>query len=798
MIAPATGHGDRGRGEADVLLGTGDAAREAAPLPEVWAGVECTVNRVGERYFDQLARNGHAARGDADLDRLAALGIRALRFPVLWERVVPGSVDALAHADWAWSDARLGRLRELNVRPIVTLLHHGSGPPGTSLLDPTFPARFAAYARAVAERYPWVEDWTPINEPLTTARFSALYGFWYPHAADERSFARAFLHQMQGIAQAMRAIREVVPSARLVQTEDLGKTHATPALAYQAAFENARRWATVDVLTGRLRPSDPMWRWLVEVGGLDTAELDAFRDAPCPPDILGLNHYLTSERFLDRRLSRYPTHTHGSNGTHRYADIEAVRVLRDGPDGPAALLREAWERHGLPLAVTEVHLACTREQQLRWLQRVWQAAVQLRAEGVDVRAVTPWAALGSFDWNSLLTRDAGHYEPGLFDVRGPEPRPTALAHTVRDLATRGTSDHPALAGPGWWESPERLLYPAVRNHRGRARDADTVLDRRDAMAPRRRVALATVSMDEAQPVLITGAHGTLGRAVARACQARGLAFVALGRGELDFTDASAVDAALGVHRAWAVVNCAGYVRVDDAERERDVCWRENVCGPATLARACAARGVRLATFSSDLVFGDAHGDPHGAPRPFVEHDAVAPCNVYGASKAEAEVRVLTHMPEALVVRTSAFFGPWDEWNFLTIALRELASGRDFHALHDVTVSPTYVPELVDATLDLLIDGERGVWHLASASALSWLDFARLGAERAGLDTSRLLPQSLEDARLPAARPRWSVLGTARGVLLGQVENAICHYLATRGAPAPAAAARAPQAEGVAA
>jgi dTDP-4-dehydrorhamnose reductase len=262
--------------------------------------------------------------------------------------------------------------------------------------------------------------------------------------------------------------------------------------------------------------------------------------------------------------------------------------------------------------------------------------------------------------------------------------------------------------------------------------------------------------------------------------------VALGRAELDVTDASAVDAALTAHRAWAVVNCAGYVRVDDAERERDACWRENVAGPAALARACAARGVRLATFSSDLVFGDVDG----APRPFVEDDPVAPRNVYGASKAEAEVRVLTHMPEALVVRTSAFFGPWDEWNFLTIALRELASGRRFHALHDVVVSPTYVPELVDATLDLLVDGERGVWHLAGAGALSWLDFARLGAARAGLDASRLEPLALEEARLEAPRPRWSVLGSTRGVLLGAVENAICHYLAVRGAPAAAAPAAA--------
>ncbi|GLC24322.1 family 1 glycosylhydrolase [Roseisolibacter agri] len=768
MTSPATGAATgRGRDGRDAKAQRDQQQQVVETMrPEVWAGVECTVNRVGERFFDQLARNGHHVRDD-DVDRLAALGVAAVRFPLLWERTSPDGV----HHDWSWSDARLDRLRALGVRPVVTLLHHGSGPRDTSLLDPGFPARFAAYARAAAERYPWVEEWTPINEPLTTARFSALYGVWYPHARDDRSFARAFVHQMQAIALAMRAIRAVIPHARLVQTEDLGKTHATPALRYQAAFENERRWATADLLTGRLAPRDAMWRFLVERGGIDARVLHEFRKAPCPPDLLGINHYLTSERFLDRRLRRYPAHAHGGNGTHRYADVEAVRVLAEGTEGPEALLREAWDRHHLPLAVTEVHLACTREQQLRWLDRVWHAALRLRAGGVDVRAVTAWAAFGSFDWNSLLTRDAGHYEPGLFDVRAPSPRPTALAAMVRDLATHGRCEHPALAGPGWWEAPERLIYPPARRH------GASVLDRREAGASLLRVPLRESAPRAPRPVLVTGAHGTLGRAVARACAMRGLAYVALGRAELDAADAAAVEAALAAHDPWAVVNCAGFVRVDDAEREREACWRGNVHGPATLAQACARRGVRLATFSSDLVFGDA-----AEPRPFVEDDPVAPRNVYGASKAEAEQRVQGLMPEALVVRTSAFFGPWDEWNFLTIALRELSAGNAFRALADVTVSPTYVPELADATLDLLVDGERGVWHLASESALTWLDFARLGAERAGVDASRLVPIALADARLPAARPHWSVLGSARGPLLGAVENAICHYLAARGAP----------------
>ena len=79
-----------------------------SPL-EVWGGVETTVNRIGERYLDQLARSGHCQRLD-DLDRFAELGIAALRFPVLWERIAPGR---LSDADWSWADAGLARLRAL-------------------------------------------------------------------------------------------------------------------------------------------------------------------------------------------------------------------------------------------------------------------------------------------------------------------------------------------------------------------------------------------------------------------------------------------------------------------------------------------------------------------------------------------------------------------------------------------------------------------------------------------------------------------------------------------------------------
>ena len=138
------------------------------PPLEMWAGIECTVHRLRDQYYGQLERNGHATRLD-DLDRVAALGVRALRYPVLWERTAP---DGPESADWRWADERLGRLRELGVRPIVGLVHHGSSPGQTSRVDPGFVDGLAAYASAVAERSPWVEEWTPVNEPLMTARFT--------------------------------------------------------------------------------------------------------------------------------------------------------------------------------------------------------------------------------------------------------------------------------------------------------------------------------------------------------------------------------------------------------------------------------------------------------------------------------------------------------------------------------------------------------------------------------------------------------------------------------------------------
>ncbi len=707
---------------------------------ELWAGVECSFTRIHDATFDQLTRTGHGARLD-DLDRIASIGARAVRYPVLWERTAPRGAEL---AEWAWTDERLDRLRQLSVRPIVTLLHHGSGPSTTSLLEPSFVTGLADFAGAVARRYPWIDDFTPVNEPVTTARFSALYGIWYPHARSEAAFVSALLNQCAATRGAMRAIRRANPTARLVHTEDFGTVFSTPRLDYQASYENAVRELGLDLLTGRVDRHHPLRSYLVRHGA-NEALLDLLADDPCPPDIVGINYYLTSDRMLDERTDRYPPPSRGGNGRDSYADVEAVRVRAEGIVGHRALLENTWRRWGLPVAITEVHLGGPPEQQIRWLLEAWKAAQDARKRGVDARAVTVWSAFGAMDWDSLMLQTRNHYEPGMFDVRGATPRPTALASVARDLASRGSTSHPLAAEPGWWREPTRILYPPARR-------------KPSPTSPR-------VSC----PVLVTGAAGTLGRALVRVCLERGVFAVALSRDELDVRDDGAVTRVLAQFRPWAVLNAAGYVRVDEAELDRDACFDLNTAACAGVAAACAHHGMRYVAFSSDLVFDGQKNAPYH------ERDGVRPLNVYGLSKAAAERLTLAVHPGALVVRTSAFFGPWDAHNFVTRTLVDLRARRRANVAADAVVSPTYVPDLAHAVLTLLVDGASGVWHLANRGATTWADLARTAARRAGVPEDGLVACPTEELRLRARRPLYVALASERSELMPTLDDALARY-----------------------
>jgi dTDP-4-dehydrorhamnose reductase len=274
-----------------------------------------------------------------------------------------------------------------------------------------------------------------------------------------------------------------------------------------------------------------------------------------------------------------------------------------------------------------------------------------------------------------------------------------------------------------------------------------------------------------QPILITGATGTLGQAIQRVCRIRGLHAVLLNRASLDIADPASVARVLRQYQPWAVVNAAGYVRVDDAEADAARCYRENTTGPRLLAQACAAQGVQLLTFSSDLVFDGYH------TAPYRESDLARPLSVYGRSKLLAEQAVLMHLPSALVVRTSAFFSAWDKHNFVHHALTAARQGELFAAADDVVITPTYVPDLVNTALDLLLDGAHGLWHLANQNPCTWAELAQLALRLAGLDEACVQPRAATSFGWAARRPLFSALASEHGALLPSVESALHRHLA---------------------
>lgn len=609
---------------------------------EIWGGIECTINRVGDKYLDQLEYSGHYDRKE-DLSLFADLGIKKLRYPVLWEKHQPESGQEI---DWNATSASLSRLLELKVEPIVGLVHHGSGPTYVNIAEESFVSGLAEYAGKVASKFPWIKYYTPVNEPLTTARFCGLYGIWYPHGVSANTFLRILVNECKATVLAMQTIRKINPEAMLVQTEDMGRTHSTPALRYQAAFENNRRWLSLDLLCAKVDEDHPLYNYLIQ-HGVTREDLKFFLDNPCAPDIIGINHYLTSERYIDEKLAKYPPHTHGGNGKHRYADVEVIRVGCKKAYGPYRILKEVWNRYKLPIAVTEVHLHCTREEQMRWFNTVLQDAHQLRKEQADVRAVTAWALLGSFGWNSLLRQECGDYEAGVFDVSSGTPRPTALSSLIRAASSGVNLQHPLLKQKGWWERDIRILYHKT--------------------IPLR----APASKSNGPFLLIVANSGTMGSTFARLCELRNIPYRLVNREKLHLSNQSKPEDLLPGDEIWAIVDAVEVPPL--GRKEPGLEPNINIVRKSrALAALAKSFNMKMATFSQDLL---------------TEH------------------HVMLQNPEVLMIRTSIFSADEYEHSHKT---------PSFKRIRQISFTSTDVRELVNNTLDLLLDNEKGIWNLVDA------------------------------------------------------------------------------------
>jgi dTDP-4-dehydrorhamnose reductase len=253
-------------------------------------------------------------------------------------------------------------------------------------------------------------------------------------------------------------------------------------------------------------------------------------------------------------------------------------------------------------------------------------------------------------------------------------------------------------------------------------------------------------------VLVTGAGGLLAHAMLPALAAAGHEARGIDRAEADVTRLDALIAAARAFRPAWIFHFAAWAKVDDCEADPDRAFLVNGLGARNAALAAAESGSAVLAVSSDYVFDGRAGAPYR------EYDAVAPLQVYGASKWAGEQAVRETGVRHLIVRTAWLFGPGGG-NFVDAILKKARAGESLSVVDDQRGSPTYTPDLAKVLLRLAERAENGTYHCVNAGQASWHDLAM-----AALRASRLEAQvrRIDSATLgrPARRPTYSVLDTS--------------------------------------
>jgi dTDP-4-dehydrorhamnose reductase len=278
-------------------------------------------------------------------------------------------------------------------------------------------------------------------------------------------------------------------------------------------------------------------------------------------------------------------------------------------------------------------------------------------------------------------------------------------------------------------------------------------------------------------VLVTGARGLLGTAIAR--EFAGMDVSGLGRGDLDITDAGAVRRTVQEIQPALIVNCAAYNDVDGAQNQPAEALAVNAIGVRTLVSAAAASSCSVVHYSTDFVFD---GE---ATAPYTEDDEPQPKSFYALSKLLGEW-LAGEYPRAYILRVESLFGDLPtgraKRRSLHTIIEQIKEGEEVPVFTDRTVSPSYTIDVARATRALF---ERevppGLYHCVNSGAATWAQIAEEAGRILGRPT-RLKPITLESANLKAPRPRFCALSNARlasqGIVMPPWQEALRRYLSS--------------------
>ena len=382
----------------------GQGLPTASPRNFMFAtGIECSYPTIqqGRVRRDLLAECGHYERWKEDLGLVKELGLKVLRYGLPYHRthLGPGKYD------WEFADQVMAEMQRLKITPILDLLHFGVPDWLGNFQNPELPIHFAAYAAAVAARYPWVKRYTPVNEIYVTARVSAKDGLWNEQLKTDVGFVTAMKNLVAASILANHEIAQRRPDCLIIQSESAEYTHdACSAPSRELTLKNKQRFISLDLLYAHVPDAD-ICMYLMD-NGMTREEYEWFMKGEPPGyQVMGNDYYGRNENIL---LPNGVTCTGG--------DVFGWYLIT----------KQYVERYRKPVMYTETNVFDADEAPT-WLWKQWINVLRMRSDGVPVLGFTWYSLTDQIDWDVELAELRGKVNAcGLYDLNR-KPRPVAAA-----------------------------------------------------------------------------------------------------------------------------------------------------------------------------------------------------------------------------------------------------------------------------------------------------------------------------------------------------------------------------------
>ena len=367
-------------------------------------GIECSNPTIdnGRIRRDLLDECGHYERWAEDMALTRDLGLRVLRYGLPIHRVFLGP----GKYDWDFADLVMNEMRRLDIVPILDLLHFGLPDWIGDFQNPDLPLLFAGYCGAVAQRYPWVRYYTPVNEIFVTAKMSAKEGAWNEQLKSDAGFVTAIKHCVAASILGTQAIAARRPDCVIVQSESAEYIHEAKASpSFETVLANKQRFISLDLLYAHVPDADTLL-YLMD-NGLTRAEFDWFMAGEPPGyQVMGNDYYGRNEHIMKPDGTMCPAE-----------DVW----------GWYQITKQYYRRYNKPVMHTETNVF-DADAAPNWLWKQWINVLQMRADGVPVLGFTWYSLIDQIDWDTGLTQKNDRVNAcGLYDLER-KPRPVADAY----------------------------------------------------------------------------------------------------------------------------------------------------------------------------------------------------------------------------------------------------------------------------------------------------------------------------------------------------------------------------------